>query len=199
MEAAHATAPASAKENLASHHVKFNIEEEEIKTHHENIEIERVNERTFSIRLGYLKVQHHYKVKFELDLSELLADQLNASRIKFLADKSSHHMTFKEVKASANARPGHFTFSLVFHSLKEKFDVEHAYFSVQDSHDSDVHHTLVLNFEARVLGINQGTPMLRNGIVMLHNVSDNHGHHLLHHQHSHSAGEQHHKPHFNVN
>jgi hypothetical protein len=56
---------------------------------------------------------------------------------------------------------------IVFHVHREKLDKELIYFSLEDQKDA----RLELHIEAKVLGVNQGTPLLRNGITLLH-----HGH-----------------------
>lgn len=43
-------------------HVKFKIEEEEMKGHHENIEITDIGHNKFNVNLGYLKMDHYYRV-----------------------------------------------------------------------------------------------------------------------------------------
>lgn len=43
-------------------HVKFKIEEEEIKGHHESLEITELGENKFNVNLGYLKMDHYYRV-----------------------------------------------------------------------------------------------------------------------------------------
>ena len=148
------------------HHVKFNLQEEEVRSHHENLEITNSNETTFDINLGYLKVNHYYRVAFTLDLGS--KSEINDGLIsKYSLDKSSKNISFKEIKESAN---GTYTFLIVFFASKEKLDKESIYFIAND-HDqskSGSHHTLLtINFEAKVLGAHQGTPLLRNGITLL--------------------------------
>ena len=131
-----------------SHHVKFNIEEEEFKSHHENVEIHKESDYEYNINLGYLKVDHYYKLKFNLDLSKITSQ---SSSIDYLVHKSSRHLSFKEIKMDDNIN-GMCSFSLIFHAFKEKVDIEKAYFSLSGSDDTN----LVINFEAKVLGAHQG-------------------------------------------
>jgi len=170
-------------------HVKFSLDKEERKNHHEEVEIVKVKSNEFAINLGYMKVDHYYKLKFELDLTDLIEVSQNTSRVmnlKYLIHKSSRHLSFKEIKKMYVGGEdekwfGKYSFSLVFHAFKEKVDIEKAYFRLVDS-DDDVTtdaseaeidaNDLVISFEAKVLGAHQGTPMLRNGIVLMHNGGD---------------------------
>jgi len=138
------------------HHVKFKLEEAEVRSHHENIEIHKQEHNTYKINIGYLKVDHHYKVNFGLNLGEKQA------HLTYVKEKSSHNVDVKSFKHEAD---GLVHFSLVFHASKEKIDVEQLVFNVDDSHKP---HSLTLHLEAKVLGIYQGTPLLRNGITLLH-------------------------------
>lgn len=47
---------------------------------------------------------------------------------------------------------------------REKLDKEVIYFHLEDDKDA----RLELHIEAKVLGVNQGTPLLRNGITLIH-------------------------------
>jgi hypothetical protein len=48
----------------------------------------------------------------------------------------------------------------LFYAYKEKLDEEQVLFSIKDGNKEVC---LCINFEAKVLGLNQGTPSLRNG------------------------------------
>jgi hypothetical protein len=160
-------------DNQVEHHVKFNIQEEEFKNHHENLEITKVSDYEYNINVGYLKVDHYYKLKFSLDLSHLL-NQESAS-LNYLVHKSSRHLSFKDIKLDES---GNYLFSLIFHAFKEKHDIEKAYFGLVNAEqpDQNGHHSsqslnsngsehrddsdekkLLINFEARVLGAHQGS------------------------------------------
>jgi hypothetical protein len=153
----------------STHHVKFNLEENEFKSHHENLEIIKTNDFEYCVNLGYLKVDHYYKLKFNLDLSSIVD---HSSKINYLVHKSSRHLSFKEIKMDENVN-GLYSFSLIFHAFKEKVDIEKAYFSLNE-HDDQAHENgngngnsngsdhsaekrLLINFEAKVLGAHQGT------------------------------------------
>ena len=142
------------------HHVKFNLQEEEVKNHHENLEIVSLSESAFNINLGYLKINHYYKVSFTLDLK--INTNFNSLISKYSVDKSSKNISFKEIKENSN---GSVTFLIVFFASKEKLDTESIYFISNETHDHQV--LLKINFEAKVLGAHQGTPLLRNGITLL--------------------------------
>ena len=177
-----------------NHHVKFNLQEEEVRSHHEHLEISSPHEHTFNINLGYLKVNHYYRVAFSLDLSKnTLCGDLNALISRFSVEKSSKNISFKEIKVSSD---GVCTFLIVFFASKEKLDRESIYFinhnlqnqseQQQAEHHHHQHHQngnemLTINFEAKVLGAHQGTPLLRTGITLLA---------------QHQPGE---KSHFNIN
>ena len=94
---------------------------------------------------------------------------------KYSHEKSSKNITFKEIKENSN---GSVTFLIVFFASKEKLDTESIYFISNEKDD-----VLTINFEAKVLGTHQGTPLLRNGITLLA-------------QHQLGSSE---KPHFNIN
>jgi hypothetical protein len=161
--------------SAAEHHVKFNIQEEEFKNHHENLEIVQQSSNVFNVNLGYLKVDHNYKITFSLNLSAL--NTASSDNLKYLPDKSSKHVILKEFHQEASDKKL-YTFTVVFNAFKEKHDLETVYFSLNNNHH---HQQVVLHFEAKVLGQHQGTQLLRNGIT------------LLHHQ---NGGE---KSHFNIN
>lgn len=46
----------------SENHVKFNIEEEELRSHHESLEIVEIGHNKYDVNLGYLKMDHYYKV-----------------------------------------------------------------------------------------------------------------------------------------
>ncbi len=94
---------------------------------------------------------------------------------KYSHEKSSKNITFKEIKENSN---GSVTFLIVFFASKEKLDTESIFFISNEKDD-----LLTINFEAKVLGTHQGTPLLRNGITLLA-------------QHQLGSSE---KPHFNIN
>jgi hypothetical protein len=162
-------------DNQVEHHVKFNIQEEEFKNHHENLEITKVSDYEYNVNIGYLKIDHYYKLKFSLDLSHLI-DQQEPTTLSYLVHKSSRHLSFKDVKLDEN---GKYLFGLIFHACKEKHDIEKAYFGFvskeENGHHSSVsvdgsngngsqhHHgedsdekKILINFEAKVLGAHQG-------------------------------------------
>ena len=154
----------------SNHHVKFNIEEEELKSHHENLEIVQQSAHVFHINLGYLKVDHNYKITFSLNLPK-------TNGLTYLTERSSKHVLIKECKQETDSL---YTFTVIFNAFKEKNDLETVYFA----NGADHHSNIVLHFEAKVLGQHQGTPLLRNGITLLHN-------------HSHSLSSE--RSHFNIN
>lgn len=159
------------------HHVKFNLQEEEIKNHHENLEIIKVDNNKYDISLGYLKIDHYYKVVFSLKLGNSYEDA------KFIDDLSSPQVSLKELKKRADFSNGEFEMTFVFYASKEKHDKETVFLRL----DGDDKKLLEINFEAKVLGAHQGTPLLRNGITILPN----------HTNHLHSTSNQ--KLHFNIN
>jgi hypothetical protein len=118
-------------ENLhAEHHVKFNIQEEEFKNHHENLEITTLSANTFHVNLGYLKVEHNYRVTFSLRLSDSEAAQVKCGEsLRFLADRSSKHVTFKECKRESTS-DNVYTFTMLFFAYREKHDQETVYFRI---------------------------------------------------------------------
>jgi len=146
------------------HHVKFKLEEAEVRSHHEKHE-----HNTYKINIGYLKVDHYYKVTFGLNLGEKQA------QLTYLKEKSSHNVDVKSFKREDD---GLVHFNLVFHASKEKIDIEQLVFSVEE--DSHKHHSLTLHLEAKVLGVYQGTPLLRNGITLLHSNNGENAHFNLH-------------------
>ena len=160
-----------------SHHVKFNLQEEEIKNHHENLEIVKVDHYKYDINLGYLKIDHYYKVVFNLKLGNSYED------VKFIDDLSSPQVSLKELKKKGELSNCEFEMSFVFYASKEKHDKETAFLRL----DNDEKKILEINFEAKVLGAHQGTPLLRNGITILPN----------HTNHLNSSSNQ--KLHFNIN
>ena len=133
-----------------AHHVKFNIEEDEFKQHHERLEINRVDDNFYNVNLGYLKVDHYYKIAFDLDeeLDELV----------YLKNKSSKYITLKEMKSN---KTGATSFTFIFYAYKEKSEKENVCFglsggntSENGSHSTDVR--MQICFEAKVLGEHQG-------------------------------------------
>jgi hypothetical protein len=151
----------------AEHHVKFNLQEEEVKNHHEFLEINKLNEYNFNIHLGYLKVDHYYKVTFSIELGKNHRIDVENFDNSYLRDKSSKNVTFKGAKF--DSATGVCQFTIVFYAFREKTDIERVYFRLSDTNDE---HLLTLNFEAKVLGAHQGTPLLRNGITLLTHHSE---------------------------
>lgn len=170
------------------HHVKFNLQEDEIKNHHENLDITQIGLNKFDINLGYLKVDHYYKVSFSLKLDQ------NYKKFVFLKEKSSQHVNFKELKRGPEQSDLSHVYDLtvVFYAFKEKHDKETIYFSLDDQNDlneeTDLNNILEIHLEAKVLGAHQGTPLLRNGITLLPN-----------HTHHHMNSNSNEKLHFNLN
>lgn len=159
------------------HHVKFNLQEEEIKNHHENLDIIKIEINKFDINLGYLKIDHYYKVVFCLKLDG------SYSNIVFERDLSSPQVTLKELKKKSDSSKDEYEMSFVFYASKEKHDKETAILRLCDTEAK----MLEINFEAKVLGAHQGTPLLRNGITLLPN----------HTNHLNTTRDQ--KLHFNIN
>lgn len=135
-------------ETNQTHHVKFNIEEEEFKQHHERLEIAKVDEHSYNVNLGYLKVDHYYRIAFDVDeeLDELV----------YLKHKSSKYTTLKEMKSN---KSGTTSFTFIFYAYKEKSEKENVYFGFSGSDNNGVHSNdvrLQICFEAKVLGEHQG-------------------------------------------
>ena len=153
-------------ENCDQHHVKFKLDKEEVKTHHESLEITRIDEHLFSVNLGYLKIDHFYKITFELDY---VGDEFI-----YLTDKSSKYIDYKEMQRKSHD-DHKCLLTFVCYTHKEKSDKEHVYFEVVKCLPDGAKQTVVLSilFEAKVLGAHQGTPLLRNGIAILSNASLN--------------------------
>ncbi|RNA22795.1 hypothetical protein BpHYR1_031416 [Brachionus plicatilis] len=159
------------------HHVKFNLQEEEIKNHHENLDIIKYENNKFDINVGYLKIDHYYKVVFCLKLDN------NYGNVEFVRDLSSPQVSLKELKKKADFSKGEYEMTFVFYASKEKHDKETIFLRLGDEETN----MLEINFEAKVLGAHQGTPLLRNGITLLSNHID----------HLNSTSSQ--KLHFNIN
>lgn len=140
----------------SNHHVKFDLVEEEVKTHHDHLEIKEIDRNNFKINLGFLKIDHYYTVTFDIkhDYNELT----------LLNNESSRHVSLKEVRR--NNETGTLTFTFVFYAFKEKLDEEQVFFGVKTGNNQN--ESLKFEFEARVLGAHQGTPLLRNGVTLLH-------------------------------
>jgi hypothetical protein len=151
------------------HHVKFKLEEAEVRSHHENIEIHKLEHNTYKINIGYLKVDHYYKVNYSLNLGE------KPVHLTYVKEKSSQNVNVKSFKREDD---GLVHFNLVFHASKEKIDIEQLVFNVED--DSHKPHSLTIHLEAKVLGVYQGTPLLRNGITLLHSNNGENAHFNLH-------------------
>lgn len=145
-----------------AHHVKFNIEEEEFKHHHERLEILKIDDKSYNVNLGYLKVDHYYRVAFDLD------DQTNPDELVYLKHKSSKNLTLKEMKSSKN---GTTSFVFIFFAFKEKSERENAFFGISGEGSDNA--CVQICFEAKVLGEHQGTPALRSGVTLLHNNNHN--------------------------
>jgi len=140
-------------------HVQFNLSQEEVSNRHDNIEITKVGKHLYDIHLGYLKVDHFYRVTFKLehDFDELV----------HLKENSSKNVTLDHLK---KLKDGHHEFQFLFYAYREKLDKEQVLFTIIESSTET---SLCLNFEAKVLGQNQGTPVLRNGVTL---VSHKHPH-----------------------
>ena len=175
------------------HHVKFNIQEEEFKNHHENLEIKNISPNVFHVNLGYLKVEHNYRVTFSLHLE---GGSVSSENVRILTERSSKHVAFKDIKRESDNL---YTLTVHFFAYHEKYDQETVYLSIDDGHlNSNGHHkdnghhsknVITLHFEAKVLGKHQGTPLLRNGITLLHTHSNNQL----------ASGHSSEKSHFNLN
>jgi hypothetical protein len=153
-------------------HVKFQLEKEEFENHHNELEINQINSHLYNINLGYLKVDHYYKVAFEIDL--------NMDELVYVKQKSSKHVSLKEMQSKHN---GCFAFVFIFYANKEHSDEEIVSFSLpgssSGSRDINDNIKIQMRFEAKVLGENQGTPALRTGVTLLHhnlNIGDSSEH-----------------------
>lgn len=138
-------------------HVQFNLSQDEVTHRHDNIEIKKVASHLFDINIGYLKVDHFYRVTFTLehDFDELV----------HLKETSSKNVTLESLK---KLKDGSHEFQFLFYAYREKLDEEQVQFTIKEG-SKEKH--LSLNFEAKVLGINQGTPSLRTGVVLVSHKS----------------------------
>lgn len=128
-------------------HSHVHFDPEQVEAH--NLEIQfKYSENRVDIHLGFLKINHHYEVKF------CIKDQLGE-------DVECDHAKIKEVKPTEDGE-GH-EFLIHYHAHKEKL-IQEA-FEVRSVENKDKMINLVIH--ARVLGKLKGTPALKNGIKLL--------------------------------
>lgn len=155
---------AAASEN---HHVQFNLDDEELKSHHEQVEIFKVDEHQYTVNLGYLKVEHYYLFSFDLSYE--------ADSFSYLSERSSEYIKFKSLVKKAN---NICTLTFICFTHKEENEQDDVYFRVvRKSPETGLEETtnLQIRFEAKVLGALQGTPALRKGVHSYTN-EDRHTH-----------------------
>lgn len=99
------------------HHVQFKIDKEEANSHHEKLELTKIDENSFQVNLGYLKIEHQYQFSFDL--------QYDAENLTYLDEKSSKYMTFKKITKHSNNK---YLMQFICFTHKEKKEVEQVYF-----------------------------------------------------------------------
>jgi hypothetical protein len=98
-------------------HVQFKIDKDELRSHHETVEITRIDQDKFTVNLGYLKIDHYYQFSFDL--------HYEAENFRYLTEKSSKYLKFKElVKKSDKIH----TMTFICFTHKQKNDKEDVYF-----------------------------------------------------------------------
>lgn len=113
-------------------------------------------ENSFLVHLGFLKINHHYKIEFSIPKSQFLSAQALQSNLT-------------KVNNSPHCQLVH----LVENPLETKFYVElyaHTECALTEKISSP---HIELTFVAQVLGENKGTPLLKDGIHIIHNSSLN--------------------------
>lgn len=98
-------------------HVQFKLDKEELKAHHDTVEITRIEKDIFTVNLGYLKIDHYYQFSFDL--------VYEAENFRFLEEKSSQYLKLKSLTKKAD-KTHRMTFVCFTH--KKKNDTEDVYF-----------------------------------------------------------------------
>jgi hypothetical protein len=140
-----------------NNHVQFDLDDEELKSHHEQVEIFKRDEHQYTVNLGYLKVDHYYM--FSFDLNDYYAESFS-----YLNDQSSSYIKFKGLVKKSNSLH---TMTFICFTHKEENEQDDVYFRVvRKDAETGLEETLNLQitFEAKVLGAHQGTPSLRKGV-----------------------------------
>ncbi len=98
-------------------HVQFKIDQQELKSHHETVEITRIDNDKFTVNLGYLKIEHYYQFSFDL--------HYEAENFRYLDEKSSQYVKFKSlVKKSDKVS----TMTFICYTHKQKNEQDNVYF-----------------------------------------------------------------------
>lgn len=98
-------------------HVQFKLDQEELKSHHEQVEINQLDEHQYAVNLGYLKIDHYYLFSFDLHYV--------AESFVYLNDQSSNYIKFKGLlKKSENLH----TMTFVCYTHKEKHEQDNVHF-----------------------------------------------------------------------
>ncbi|KAI5706559.1 UPF0687 protein C20orf27 homolog [Diaphorina citri] len=138
------------------HKVRFDQNEE-----NNAISVERQiePENSFIVHLGFLKINHYYAIEFPI-----LKSQLSSSPA-ILSDISKAKNTAHCKLIAVRSLPTEFLFQIELYAHTESLLTE-----------TIVSPNLELNFVAQVLGKNKGTPLVKDGIHILHTSHPSHPH-----------------------
>lgn len=109
-------------------------------------------ENSFTVHLGFLKINHHYKIEFPI------------SKLQFTDPKALEKFDIATIKKQPNCQ----LVGLVSNSTEFLFQVQLYAYTESVLKEKITFSDIELTFVAQVLGKNKGTPLLKDGIHILH-------------------------------
>ena len=110
---------------LEDHHVQFNLDKEEAKSHHQKVEIRQIDEHSFTVNLGYLKIDHYYEFSIDLDCT--------TEKLTYLVDQSSRYLKCQDLKKNGDKH----TLRFLHYTHKDKNENDEALFqSIEKNPDT---------------------------------------------------------------
>ncbi|KAF7490502.1 hypothetical protein SSS_00480 [Sarcoptes scabiei] len=148
-------------DNSSHHHtlkVQFaeNIDHSE---HNSEIQIQVLNQVLINVHLGFLQIDHKYEIEFCFEYSQPLDEISNVCSGNAETEKTNQIEIIKVEATKSEQKNDTYLHKVTAHlsAFKEKFLKESIVIDCGSK-------TLTFIFNARVLGSDKGTPLLKNGI-----------------------------------
>ncbi|OTF71727.1 DUF4517 domain containing protein [Euroglyphus maynei] len=127
--------------------------------HNSEIQVQISNELVVNIHLGFLQINHKYEIKFSFESNEMIENKFDLNS----SCTNDSHAQIIEIRSKFHDDKSLFEHQLTAHlfAFKEKFLKQTVSLLPMNQTSNKV---LTLIFNARVLGKDKGTPLLKNGI-----------------------------------
>ncbi|XP_055640670.1 UPF0687 protein C20orf27 homolog [Toxorhynchites rutilus septentrionalis] len=160
----------------AHHHVHFDATVINDELHDNTIIYEVANAGSLiTVQLGFLQINHKYRLELNIPAYALVQSGFNVGKNTSFEVEDSQLLNLNCKLIEFTTQPiktvdgkDHYSATVEFFTHKEKLLKEHL--TICGKEDSSI--KLQIVFVARVLGKGKGTPMLRDGIHLIHVEDD---------------------------